>query len=137
MCEAQAEIGLWKLAFINDVIERRQTIGLMWQHALGVQCQPHDYDATNVFYSAAYEYKGDDWIGFYEHFCKQNGDGFYAMPKVPYQEPALGKAKSHWYSCPIAERLQKRLMLFKTHYKTIAHATRQVSILHDLIHVGA
>jgi dTDP-4-amino-4,6-dideoxygalactose transaminase len=145
MCEAQAEIGLWKLAFINDVIERRQTIGLMWQHALGVQCQPHDYDATNVFYSAAYDYKGDDWVGFYEQFCKQNGDGFYAMPKVPYQESALINYRKWWnlqgkeygHECPIAEGLQKRLMLFKTHYKTIAHATRQVSILHDLIHVGA
>ena len=57
------------------------------------------------------------------------GDGFYAMPKVAYQEPALVGTLTF---CPIAEGLQKRLMLFKTHY-SIDEATRQVEILHDLI----
>lgn len=129
MSEIQAEIGLRNLASIDEVIKRRQQIGYMWQHALGFQCQPHTYDADNTFYSAAYDF-GDDWIGFYNRFVEAGGDGFYAMPKVPYQEPALS---GRWpVSCPIAEGLQQRLMLYKTHY-SIDKATRQVEILHDLI----
>ncbi len=137
MSEAQAEIGLAKLKTIEKVIERRQRIGYMWQHALGQQCQPHTYDADNVFYSAAYKWPGfeEGWLAFYEEFCAKGGDGFYAMPKVPYLEPAL---KEHnpdlpWELCPVAEDLQRRLMLFKTHYTSLDEATRQVSILHDLI----
>ena len=128
MSEIQAEIGLRELAKIDETIERRRSIGIMWQHAFGKQCQPHAYDADNVYYSAAYEYQGGDWVGFYNQFVEAGGDGFYAMPKVPYQEPCL---QGPWPACPVAERLQQQLMLFKTHY-SIAEATRQVEILHDL-----
>jgi len=131
MSEVQAEQGIWKFTNINPIIERHQIIGMMWQHALG-SLQSHSYDADNVFYSAAYDYPGDNWLGFYEKFCEQGGDGFYAMPKIPYQEPALRNMRK-WPILPTAEGLQKRLMLFKTHYITIAHATRQIEILHDMM----
>ena len=130
MSEIQAEIGLRNLATIDEAIKRRQQIGFMWQHAFGKQCQPHSYDADNTFYSAAYDYKGGDWVGFYEEFTEAGGDGFYAMPKCAYQEPALSGRWSAY--CPVAEGLQQHLMLFKTHY-SIEKATRQVDILYDLI----
>ena len=133
MSEIQAQIGLVKLSEIDPVIERRQKIGYMWQHALGIQCQPHSYDAENVFYSAAYDYKGSDWIGFYEEFTEAGGDGFYAMPRCPYQEPALRLISAPWVSCPVAEGFQQRLMLFKTHYAILSHAQRQADILEDLL----
>lgn len=138
MSEIQAEIGLRNLATIDESIQRRRQIGLMWQHAFGSQCQPHTYDADNTFYSASYDYDGDNWTGFYRRFCEAGGDGFYAMPKVPYQEPALSTLHGNLGSgyvlgaMPVAEKLQHRLMLFKTHY-SIDKATRQVEILHDLI----
>jgi perosamine synthetase len=130
MSEIQAEIGLRELARIDETIKRRQQIGYMWQRAFGAQCQPHTYDADNTFYSAAYDYQGDDWVTFYNRFSAKGGDGFYAMPKVPYQEPAMPPWTGN--PCPVAEGLQQRLMLFKTHY-SIDKATRQVEILHDLI----
>lgn len=129
MSEIQAEIGLRNLASIDEAIKRRQQIGYMWQHAFGAQCQPHSYDADNTFYSAAYEYKGGDWLAFYNAFVEAGGDGFYAMPKCAYQEPALSGRWS--VSCPVAEELQQCLCLFKTHY-SIEKATRQVEILHAL-----
>lgn len=135
MSEIQAEIGLRNLATVDEAIQRRHQIGLMWQHAVGHSIQPHAYDADNTFYSAAYDYPGDDWLGFYNAFVEAGGDGFYAMPKVGYAEPCfwLGQG-THGLKpfCPIAEGLQQRLMLFKTHY-SIEKATRQVEILHDLI----
>jgi perosamine synthetase len=131
MSEAQAGIGLMKMGLLEQEVARRQRIGFMWQHALVQQCQPHTYDADNAFYSAAYDYRGD-WIGFYERFVAAGGDGFYAMPKCPYQEPALAKVSIPWTNCPVAEGLQKRLCLLKTHY-SLLEATRQVEILHDLL----
>lgn len=133
MCEAQAEEGLYKLHKIDEVIERRREIGYLWQSALNQQCQPHDYDADNVFYSAAFEYPGDDWVNFYGEFVKRGGDGFYSMPKLPYKEPALLEA--YWMQdCDTAAHLQKHLMLFKTHYKSIRVATDQARILSEMIH---
>ena len=131
MSEAQAEIGYNALQTIDWTIERRQRIGYMWQTALGGSCQPHNYDADSVFYSAAWVYKNGDWLRFYEKFCEAGGDGFYAMPKCPYQEPALTKIARG--DCPTAEGLQKRLMLFKTHYMILSHPTRQCEILCDLM----
>jgi len=127
MSEIQAEVGLAKLVDVELVIERRQKIGYMWQHAFGEQCQPHYYDADNVFYSAAKPYDGDDWVGFYDKFVEMGGDGFYAMPQLPYNEPALSGRWSVY--CPVAENLQRHLMIFKTHYKSIAYAEQQAKIL--------
>ena len=132
MSEVQAKIGCLKLSLVEMEVARRQQIGFMWQHALGMQLQPHTYDADNTFYSAAYDYKGERWINFYERFTEAGGDGFYAMPKCPYQEPALANVAVPWIDCPVAEGLQRRLMLMKTHY-SLPEATRQVEILHDLI----
>ena len=132
MSELQAEVGFLKLGVVGLEVARRQKIGFMWQHALG-SLQPHTYDADNSFYSAAYDYQGDRWLNFYERFVEAGGDGFYAMPKCPYQEPALKEPPWNKQTvCPVAERLQERLMLFKTHY-TLDEATRQVEILHDLV----
>ena len=134
LSEAQAEIGLRKLKYdLDAAVERRQKIGLMWQHALGTALQPHTYDAGNVFYTAAYEFKGNDhdWIMFYKNFCNRGGDAFYAMPLCPYMEPALDLKGKRF--CSTAERLQRRLMLFKTHYKTIQEAQRQCDIVEDML----
>lgn len=133
MSEVQAEWGLVKLRHVDEAVKRRQEIGLRWQSVLGRQCQPHDYDADNSFYSAAYVYEGEDWLGFYDTFCERGGDGFYAMPKCPYQEPALKHVALPWTNCPIAERLQQRLMLFKTHYLTDAMVEGQLMILDEVL----
>lgn len=128
MSEIQAEIGLHKLSFIDAAIKRRQEIGMMWQHAIG-QLQTYSYDAENTFYSAAYDYKKGPWLEFYNKFCEAGGDGFYAMPKPPYSEPALSGVTG---VCSFAEGLQNRLMLFKTHY-TISEAQRQIGILSRIL----
>ena len=88
MSEIQANYGLVKLEEIDASVELRKAIGLMWTSVLG-PLQPHAYDAENVFYSAAWDYPGDDWLGFYQRFCAAGGDAFYAMPKCAYEEPAL------------------------------------------------
>ena len=131
MSELQANYGLVKLEEIDASIEMRKAIGLMWTGILG-PIQPHTYDAESVFYSAAWKYPGNDWLGFYQRFCEAGGDGFYAMPKCAYQEPALRDAYGKT-SCPTAESLQKSLMLFKTHYNSARVAMDQVRTLEGIM----
>lgn len=141
MSFCQAEIGLEKLKTVQDDVWRRQEIGYLWQHAMNAQCQPHDYDADNVFYSAAFpmnmQYPDTakrwvQWRDFYDEFLADGGDGFYAMPRVPYFEPALKDYKG-LVPNPVAIDLQQRLVLMKTHY-TLEEAKRQADIMGDLIH---
>lgn len=128
MSEVQAVVGLTVLPKIGEIVLNRQMVGYLWQEAVGCQLQPHPYDADNVFYSAAYVYDGD-WIDLYNRFCAKGGDGFYALPLPAYLEPAL---KGFPASCPVAERLQKQVICFKTHY-TITEAQRQTEILKECL----
>jgi hypothetical protein len=43
------------------------------------------------------------------------------------------KPYPYWSQCPIAEDLQKKLMLFKTNYRNLGEAERQAEILAKLI----
>ena len=134
LSHVQAEIGLEKLKSIKAAIKQRQEIGAMWESALGQKCQPHTYKADNVFYSAAYEY-GGDWEAFYNEFVKEGGDGFYAMPQCPFWEPVFKKSmmpigNNNSY---VAQGLQQRLMLFKTHYHNMYYAESQARLLASII----
>lgn len=131
MSEVQAAVGLSVLPRLGNLVLQRQMIGYLWQGALGCQLQPHNYDADNVFYSAAWVYPGN-WIGLYEEFCKRGGDGFYAMPLPAYQEPALDGFKLR-RDCPNADTLQRQIVAFKTHYADLEEAKRQTRILKELL----
>ena len=143
MSWAQAYSGMTALARAKEAVERRQEIGYLWQHALGCELQPHSYDADNTFYTAAWEYPevctgGYDfrWTNFHRNFARSGGDGFYAMPRLPYEEPVLVDYKG-LHPCPVAARLQSRLMLFKTHYTSLRAAKEQTDILAGMLHAHA
>ncbi len=131
---AQAEIGLEALKTVQDAVWRRQEIGYLWQHTLHCQLQPHSYDAENTFYSAAWDsgLTGEAWLDFYGQFNARGGDGFYAMPQLPWREPALEEYHS-LVPTPAAEHLQPTLMCFKTHYQSLTVAKEQANILGDLL----
>jgi hypothetical protein len=66
------------------------------------------------------------------------GDGFYSSCVVPYLEPVF--QNNQYYksiypvgTCPIAEEMQKKIMQFKTNYRSIDEAKSKASILSDLI----
>ena len=75
--------------------------------------------------------KSIEWKDFYEDFKANGGDGFYAEPLPPYKEPAL---MDDDVSCPIAEDVQKHLMLFKTNYRDLGKAEQQADILRKIMH---
>ena len=139
MSWAQANRGLSILHIAKAKVEVRQQIGYLWQHALGCQLQPHNYDADNTFYSAAWPFphQGPDtvkkWREFQAEYVRRGGDSFYAMPLPAYEEPALLSTYAGLEPCKVATDLQRRLMLMKTHYNTLQEAKKQIDILSDMM----
>ena len=140
MSEYQAELGLKILAYAQDKVWLRQEIGFLWQNALEMPLQPHSYDADNTFYSAAWavgmqenttEGRLTAWKGFHDKFVEAGGDSFYAIPRIPYYEPAL-KEYISLFPNPVAIDLQQRVICLKTHY-TLEEAKRQADILADML----
>ena len=140
MSEYQAELGLKILREAQDKVWLRQEIGYLWQHALQMPLQPHSYDADNAFYSAAWAAKHSQqttegrlnaWKGFHDQFVAMGGDGFYAAPRIPYEEPAL-KDYIGLFPNPVAIDLQQRLICLKTHYQ-LDEAKHQADILADML----
>lgn len=84
------------------------------------------------------------WHGFRDRFSSLGGDGIYAAWQLSYLEPMfqnmnmlgrerfLSQARRDEYRkglCPVAERLQPRLLQFKTNYWRRDDAQRQAEIL--------
>lgn len=140
MSEYQAAIGLAVFSNIDALVAKRQAIGVMWGKATGTVIASATTtmpvcDRSHACYTWPHEYGGRDWVSFYNEFVRRGGDGFYAMPQCPYNEPPLS-AGAHWESCPTAESLQRRLMLFKTHYQDLTVAQKQADILAGMLHDG-
>lgn len=88
------------------------------------------------------------WHQLRDKFLENGGDGVYAAWKLTYLEPMfqnltllgreqfissnnLGMYKEGL--CPVAERLQKRLMQFKTNYWDITQANKQAEVLYKTL----
>ncbi len=127
MSQIQAAVGLGQLERLDHIVARRKAVANIFD---GVIAGHHIFPEFHSMYTYAYKYEFDDRKYFYIRFIEMGGDGFYAMPQVPYKEPALKDITVH---CPIAEDLQKKLMLFKTNYRDLGEAERQAEILAKLI----
>ena len=156
--EITSALGLAQLERIDELVERRQKCAEYFLEAVS-DCEfiipqkvPNDY--VNSYYTFTVRYLGDEILGktwkyFYNEYKKMGGDGFYGGVAVSYQEPALSnkeffksgyldlKYKNlfnfHDGMCPVAERVQRQMMSFKTNYRNLEEAHRQASILNDLI----
>ena len=76
------------------------------------------------------------------------GDGFYGAWSVPYLEPVIkeGTFKKRVPSiyedisysqglCPVAERIQPRIMQFKANYRDLELAKEKANVLRKLINI--
>ena len=79
-------------------------------------------------------------------YIELGGDGIFGAWKVPYLEPVMkdstyknrlpsvyGTTKYEEGLCPVAERIQKQMMVFKTNYKDLSVAKEMADILHKTI----
>ena len=147
MSEVSAAIGLAQFERIDDIVDRRIAVANIFTKAVSKcnwivpQAIPDGYKHSH--YTFSFEYKGKEEIGvswkeFYNMYIEMGGDGFYSACVVPYLEPVF--QDHHCYKeiytkgmCPVAEDLQKKIMQFKTNYRSLEVAQKKANILKDLI----
>jgi len=106
---------------------------------------------TNSYYTLGVLYRGEESIGvswndFRKAYVDAGGDGIYSAWSVPYLEPMMTERKyvkrCPWVYekvcyesglCPVAERIQKQLMQFKTNYRDMKLAEMKADILRKVI----
>jgi len=105
-----------------------------------------DYKHSYWTYVVRLENHSIDFKNFRDRFVENGGDGIYAAWRLSYQEPFLqnpvnlgwrANLISDWrlqeYQqrglCPVAEKIQSRLLQFKTNHWRLEDAERQADIL--------
>ena len=147
MSEVGGAIGLAQFERIDEIVKRRISVAKLFAEAvkncswISPQFEPEGY--KNSHYTFSFEYKGLDLLGltwkeFYKMYVDMGGDGFYSACVVPYLEPVFQNNESYneVYKkgmCPIAEDMQKKIMQFKTNYRSISIAKEKAKILKTLI----
>jgi perosamine synthetase len=147
MSEVCAAVGLAQFERIEYIVEKRISVANFFNEAvigcnwISPQYEPEGY--KNSHYTFSFEYKGLDMLGvswkeFYNMFVNMGGDGFYSACVVPYLEPVFQNNENYnkIYTsgmCPIAEDLQKKIMQFKTNYRSLSIAREKANILKMLI----
>ena len=147
MSEVSAAVGLAQFERISDIVERRTAVAKMFDEAIQgcdwivPQYIPEEYKHSHYTYS--FEYKGlkmlgISWKDFYNMYIEMGGDGFYSACMVPYLEPVFqnnAKYKNTYIKgmCPVSEDLQKKIMQFKTNYRSLSEARIKANILKALI----
>ena len=142
-----AACGIANFEIIDELIDKRKKIGPMFLKAVEgcswIKTQKvldyceHSYYTFAILYDGEQQ-RGIPWKEFYNTYIEMGGDGFYGCLKNPYLEPSLrGKSfDGREYpigSCPIAEDYQKKIMCFKTNYRSLSLAQEKISVLSNLI----
>ncbi len=159
MTEICAAVGLAQLERVEELVNRRQFIGSLFDKAVEgcswMIPQKSPEGVINTYWTYAVKYEGEKEIGvswkeFYDLYVKNGGDGFYGALSLQYLEPAiknkewlgtylpkceLYKNKFNYEEglCPVAEELQPKIMQFKTNYRNLDIAKKKTSILRETI----
>lgn len=151
MPELCCAVALAQIENINDLVERRIQVANLFNDAIKgyedwfvPQEVGHDYGHSYWTWVARLEREDITWNQFRDKFVGLGGDGVYATWKLTYLEPMFqemnllgregfisekNKSKYKKGLCPIAEKLQTRLIQFKTNYWNLDDARRQAEIL--------
>jgi perosamine synthetase len=155
MPEFNAAIALAQLERAEQLTDLRIQSANMFRDVMSEtdflfpQLVPDGY--TNTYYTLAATYHGEESIGvswqeFRKAYTDSSGEGLYAAWSVPYLEPLMSERKfvrryPEIYKdlkylqglCPVAEKLQKKIMQFKTNYRDLDLAAHKADILRKVI----
>ena len=105
----------------------------------------NSYWAFGIKYEGL-EKLGVTWKEFRRRYLHNGGDGIYGAWSVPYLEPVMVNRsfvqrlpqvydEVHYYKglCPIAEKIQSQMMVFKTNYRSEALAEIKAEALRKTI----
>ncbi|MDO8482081.1 MAG: DegT/DnrJ/EryC1/StrS family aminotransferase [bacterium] len=163
MSELCAAVGLGQLEHLDELVQRRVDSANLFIEAIGdckwLKPQRTPSHSTNSYWALAVRLTNPNikWTDFRKKFMEFGGDGIYGTWKLSYQEPmfqdatsnlsgkekvikATYKGKLQKYKpglCPVAERVQKQILAFKTNYWDWARAEKQAKVLKKTIaHFG-
>lgn len=158
MPELCSAVALGQLEHAEELVQRRRDSAKLFLEAmkgcawLVPQYEPEGYE--NSYWTLAVQLDIDtiSWSRFRQTFVKNGGDGIYAAWQLTYLEPMFknmvlegreiffqkpfNENERNRYEkglCPVAEKLQPRMIQFKTNYWDFSAAKRQAEILHQTI----
>ena len=155
MPELCAAVGLGQLEHADELVQRRIDAANLFIEAIGhcswLKAQTTPSDCVNSYWALAVRltHPSITWSDFRTKFMEQGGDGIYAAWKLSYQEPMFRETTRNFSGkeevlkgarkgglpaypdglCPIAERVQKQILAFKTDYWDWERAERQAEVL--------
>jgi perosamine synthetase len=155
MPEFNAAIALAQLERIDELVNRRVASAKLFMEVMS-ECNylipqkvPQGY--THSYYTLGVIYEGEkeigvSWEDFRREYIKSGGDGFYGAWSVPYLEPVIVERKfvkryPDLYKnikyerglCLEAEKLQPKLIQFKTNYRDLDLAKIKAQALRKTI----
>ncbi|MGO9975691.1 MAG: DegT/DnrJ/EryC1/StrS family aminotransferase [Solirubrobacteraceae bacterium] len=140
MPELCAAVALAQFERREELVRRRVDVARLFGDAAGgcdwLLPQRTPAHCTNSYWTWAVriEHPDHSWRHFRDHFRRLGGDGIYGAWKLTYLEPVFAREERYPPGlCPVAERLQPRLLQFKTSYWDWAKAQEQASILRRTI----
>jgi perosamine synthetase len=154
MPEFNAAIALAQLEHLEHKVEQRKVVANMFIDALSncdyITPQHTPSDCSHSYFTLGLLFDGEErgisWQEFREKYISFGGDGFYGAWSVPYLEPVMQnrtfvKRYPEIYEdivyekglCPVAERIQPKIMQFKTNYRDIDLASRKAKALKNTI----
>lgn len=155
MSEFLSAIALAQLERIDSLIDMRIKSAQIFLNAIEdcpylIPQHTPEY-STNSYWSLGVKYLGEEkmgvsWKDFRKRYIENGGDGIYGAWSVPYLEPvmesrAFANRMPSIYDnikygkglCPVAEKIQSQMMVFKTNYRNIELAAKKANALKKTI----
>ena len=155
LSEFNAAVALAQLERVDELIELRVKSARIFMEVMS-ECdyllpQVTPPDRENSYYTLGVLYEGKQSIGvswedFRKAYIAEGGDGVYGAWSVAYLEPMVAsrqfaghcpwvyeKVRYEPGLCPVAERVQAKIMQFKTNYRDLQLAERKADALRRTI----
>ena len=134
LSELCAAVALAQLEHLDELVEERRKCAQAFIEVLDgcrflkVQKTPAGVENSYWTVAAELDQRVVTWKDFQQEFLRNGGDGFYGAWRLAYQEPFFARHFSG-ASCPAAEKLQRNMIQFKTHYSFAEEMPRQLEAL--------
>ncbi|MDO8562013.1 MAG: DegT/DnrJ/EryC1/StrS family aminotransferase [bacterium] len=155
MPELCAAVALGQLERLDELVQRRIDVANLFIEAIGdcswLKPQATPAYCVNSYWALAVRLANPNiqWTDFRKKFMELGGDGIYAAWRLTYLDPMFPKATRNFAGkervieatykgalqeyaeglCPVAEKVQKQILAFKTNYWDWERAKKQAEIL--------
>ena len=135
--EVCAAIGLAQCQRLSYFVELRELMGQSYLNTINDSdlflVQKTESGYRNTYWTFAARFLGNDygisWYDFRKKYVENGGDGIYSAHQTINNEPCFKNSNIGYGDVPIAESLQKELMLFTTNQKNESERHIQIDAL--------